>query len=504
MAPTHTGLIEFDDLTLALTSNGAPRRIGTDRYLVPPGDLTILHPFSDAEFYRHGWNSWSPTGWRRLDEAPLRIVGNPERLLTADDAKNDTPWAHSGSGVGALGLGDGRILLLGALGLGAPRVGATTSTLWGTTEVPSGEWFLGLGEEVALFHEYAELLADRLGRRTTHAGRVWSTWYSCYEDIDEDLVRTMVEDVSRFPFDVIQIDDGWMKSVGDWEANDKFCSGMPALASLISSTGARAGLWLAPFIALPASEFARQRTDLLISTPSGEPMIAGYNWGGPYFCLDTTQEEVQDHIRRLFERLCGWGFSYFKLDFMYAAALEGIRHVDVHREQAYRDAVALIRETVGEDVYLLGSGVPMIPSIGIFDGVRVGPDVAAFWDNAERPGDPSGVGAKNSLQAGAHRYWLKSVYETDPDAVYFRRRRSLLDERQRQAVQDMATILGFKSTSDPISWLDEEERRELREWLESSEVVEQEGRYLFSVDGRQIDMAGMLIDYVPSPSTNGN
>jgi len=502
--PGHAGAIELGGICLPIMAPGAPSHIGADEVLIPTGDVTVLHPLGETQFYRHGWNSWSPSGWRGLDEQPLRIYDSPQRLLTADDAKNDTPLAHSGSAVGALQMPDGKVLILGALGLGTPRVGATASTLWGTVESPGGEWYLAVGDELTVFNRYATLVAERLGRRTTKAGPVWCSWYSFYEAIDEHLLHKVIDDLSDYPFAVIQIDDGWERAVGDWEANDKFPSGMADLAQRITQTGRQAGLWLSPLIVLPDSQTFRERREWLVKDGQGAPLVAGYNWGSAYYCLDTTLPAVQDSLVGLFDRCRGWGYSYFKLDFMYAGALEGRRHADVPREQAYRDAIALIRGAVGDDSYLLGSGVPMLPSAGYFDGVRVGPDVVAFWDNAERPRDPSGVGAKNALVASLNRPWLGHLYQLDPDAVYFRRRRSLLDERQRQAIQDAATVLGFKATSDPIDWLQEAEREELRAWIEADECVKQTGRFTYQIDSREVDFSELVGGYAfPQATTAG-
>ncbi|MDR1265762.1 MAG: alpha-galactosidase [Propionibacteriaceae bacterium] len=500
----HTGLIDCGDISLSFSAPGEPRRLGPAEFLFPAGALRLAHPFGDTEFFRHGWNSWSPSGWRRLSQPPLRIGHSPQRLLTADDARNDTPLAHSGSAVGVLAAPNGRCLILGALGLGAPRVGATDTTLWGRHEDPDGEWFLAYGDERAVFDRYAALVGDRLGRGQNRAGRVWSSWYSYYDAIDEALVGQVVAGLDGLPFDVVQLDDGWERAVGDWTPNARFPSGMAATADTIRRAGFRPGLWLAPLIALPASDFVRQRPDLLIQDPDGGPLIAGYNWGGPYHALDTTAAEVQDHLRALCATVRGWGFSYLKLDFMYAAALEGRRRMEIHRERAYRQAVALIRQAVGPDTYLLGCGVPLLASAGLIDGARVGPDVAAFWTNAERPDDPSGVGARNALLASVHRAWWGGVFETDPDAVYFRRSRSLLDADQRQALQDLATVLGFKSTSDAPAWLAPAERAELRAWLEARETVRQTGRYSFEVDGRSVDLGRFVTGYRPPPSTVAN
>ncbi len=490
-------MITFGPLTIAANAAGEPRPV-EDGFVLPAGPVALLHPFGDTDFYRHGWNSWSPSGWARLSGATIGIKHNADRLLTADDAANETPHAHSGSGVGALVGPDGDVLLLGGLGLGTPRVGADRNTLWGSTETPDSEWFLAYGPEDAVFAAYRRHLSDRLGERKHRAGRVWSSWYSYYEGIDEAIVAQTCEDLRGYPFDVLQLDDGWETAVGDWTAGPDFPSGMPATAARIRAAGFRAGLWLAPLIALPGSEIARTRPDLLVQDEHGAPLVTGYNWGSGYYGLDTTQPEVRDHLREVFERVTGWGFEYLKLDFMYAGAVTGVRSQDLPREQVYREAVQHIRQVVGEDVYLLGSGVPMIPSVGVFDGVRVGPDVGPYWDCQERSEDPSGVGAQNAINASINRAWMRGLYELDPDALYFRSERNLLDPAQRQLLLDLGTVLGFRSTSDPIAWLRPEERDALRHYFSEPAKVEQTGRYQFTVDGRPVDF-GPAIGSSPSP-----
>jgi alpha-galactosidase len=457
-------------------------------HVLAPGSVAVLHPFDDTAFYRHGWNSWSPSGWRRLSDAPLRIADDPNRLLTADDAANDLPHRHAGSAVGALEAPGGEVLLLGALGLGTPRVGADRDTLWGRTEHDGGGWYLGFGREEDVFAAYAHLLAEHLGARDRRAGRVWSSWYAFYEDVDEDLVARTVRDLAGHPFDVVQLDDGWERRVGDWSANDRFPSGMAATARTIREAGFRPGLWLAPLIALPDSELARQRPDLLVQDDEGRPLATGFNWGGPYHSLDTTRAEALDHVLQAVRDAVEQGWTYLKLDFLYAGAVPGRRARDLPREQVYREAIRAIRDAVGEDVYLLGSGAPMLPSAGILDGVRVGPDVGPFWDNAARPKDPSGTGARNALLAAVHRTWLRPLYELDPDAVYLRSERNLLDPAQRRLLQDVATILGFRSTSDPIGWLRPEEQEALDDFLTAEPRIERTGRYRWTLDGRTVDL----------------
>ena len=479
-------ILDFGSVTIPahVDTAPAPAPLG---HVVRSGSLALLHPLGDAEFFRHGWNSWSPTAWTRLSGETVGIKGSPHRLLTADDAANETPHAHSGSAVAALAGDDGNVLLVGALGLGAPRVGADLHTLWARSDDPEAEWYIGLGPEREVFAAYAELVADRLGRRSGRAGRVWCSWYSYFEELDEDLVARTVADTEGYDFDVFQLDDGWEAMVGDWVAGPSFPSGMAATADRIARAGFRPGLWLAPLIALPESEIARGRPDLLVRDDDGAPLVAGYNWGSHYYALDTTLPEVADHLRSVFERVVGWGFTYLKLDFMYAGAIPGVRSSGIHREEAYRRAIQHIRDIVGDDVYLLGCGVPMVPSVGVFDGARVGPDVAAFWDNAERPGDPSGVGARNALVTSLSRAWMRPLFEVDPDVAYVRSARSLLGPIEREVLRDASLAVGFRSTSDPIAWLTDVERGELRDYLAARPDVEQVGRYMFRLDDRVVD-----------------
>ena len=485
-------LLDFDGLAVPAKLVAPPERTHWG-YRVVGGELALLHPFGgEAEFYRHGWNSWSPTGWVRLEGATLGIRDSPGRLLTADDASLETPHAHSGSAVGAVTGVDGNVLLLGALGFGSPRVGADTNTLWGRAESPSTEWYLAYGPELEVFAEYARMLAERLGRRTAYPGRVWCSWYSYFEDIDEDLIASTVTELAGYSFDVVQLDDGWETLVGDWTANSRFPSGMRHTAERIEAAGFRPGLWLAPLIALPGSEIARTRPDLLVHDEHGVPAVAGHNWGSHYFPLDTTRPEVADHLREVFERVTGWGFSYLKLDFMYAGAIPGLRSTGTQRELVYRQAIEHIRTVVGDGVYLLGCGMPMIPSVGVFDGARVGPDVAAYWDNEERSNDPSGSGARNSLVNSLNRSWMRGLYDVDPDVVSFRSRRTLLGPLELSALQDVAEALRFKSTSDPISWLDAAEREQLVAYLSRDPEVEQLGRYRYRLDERLVDFTGVI------------
>jgi alpha-galactosidase len=488
-------LLELGPMRVAAELPGPP--IPAEGGLIlPAGRVALLHGLPDAQVYRHGWNSWSPSGWRRMDEPPLRIA-SAQRRLTADDTVWDDPGRHHSSAVTALTAGDGDILLLGALGLDVPRLAVDRDAVTGWYESGGAEWFCAHGPELDVFARYAALLGERLGapdaaaRRA--AGNVWCSWYAYYEDIDEPTLHADLAGLDGLAFDVFQLDDGWERMVGDWQPNGKFPRGMKAMAARITDAGLTPGLWLAPFIARPEAPIVRDKPHLFLRDAGGAPVPAGYNWGGPYYALDVTRPEARDYLSTLIDTVVGWGFGYLKLDFLNACAIAADRHdPGVGRESAYRDAMRLIRETAGPDVYLLGSGAPVLPSIGVCDGIRVGPDVAPFWTNYATA-DPSDATAENALVASVNRLWLKSLVELDPDVAYFRSRSNLLTDPQRRLLADLAHACGFRATSDPPGWLDGAERAELAAFLAHDPPVRQLDRYRVAVDGRVVDFTAAAL-----------
>ncbi len=461
-------------------------------YLLSGKTVQIGHPFGRTLYFKHGWQSWSEAGWVSLRENP-KPIQPPERRPQCDDPAYALSPVHGGSGLGGLEGHDGRMLLLGALRPGA-RVEADRLSLKGLADHET-QWFLAYGEQQQVLARYAELLANTLGVRGQQpAPRVWCSWYSYYSDISESKMLETIAGLQGLPFEVFQLDDGWQQNMGDWEPNHKFPSGMSTIALRAQSQGLTPGLWLAPFIARPSSSLFKEHPDWFLRDEQGELVSAGSNWGG-YYALDVTLPAVQNWLQSLIQKVRGWGYRYLKLDFLFAAALPGKRHANESREEAYREALRIIREAAGDDVYILACGAPIIASLGLVDGLRIGPDVAPYWDNEDRRvylHDPTGPAAYNALRTSLHRLWLKPLVHTDPDVVYFRTRYNLLTPAQRAVLQDLALVAGFKATSDPPAWLDGEEREQLREWLEATPSILQTGPYTFKIGEREVDFSSWL------------
>jgi len=244
--------------------------------------------------------------------------------------------------------------------------------------------------------------------------RGWCSWYHYFHAITEDALRANIKSLeamrSEFPLDVIQIDDGFQSALGDWDAtNAKFPSGLKKIAGEIRAASFKAGIWTAPFLAARDSRVMIDHPDwFIMRTETGEPVRAGHNanWTASddkfAYALDASNPAFLAHLRRLFAKLThDFGYSYLKLDFLYAAAAPGRRHnPNLTRGETLRRGLEAIRAGSGDDAFILGCGCPLGQAVGVVDGMRIGPDVSPFWGStASGTGDPSTVYALDAIIA---------------------------------------------------------------------------------------------------------
>lgn len=482
---------QIGDMTFSLTADKI--RPVTGGMAISGANVTLQLPLQPKHYYRHGWQSWSLAAWIDPSTPPVPISAPEFRAKDEDPvyAFSDHPVS---AWVGAAEMPDGQIILLGALGL-AGRVELDCGSLRGFYETGKGDWFLGTGDESQVFARYAELLGERFGKgRATKPPRVWCSWYSLYNFVNETTLLDILGNLGDLPFDVFQVDDGWQVCHGDWEANKKFPSGMAALAVKINATNRTPGLWLAPLMVSPGSSIVKNHPDWLLHDEERNPVNVGQTWGGAPLAVDTSHPAVLEWLDALIRKVRDWGYGYLKLDFLYAGALPGKRCKDIPRETAYREALQVMRNAAG-DAYILACGAPIFPSLGLCDGMRVGPDVTPYWLNTPMSvwlNNPNHPSTQNAIRTSLHRLWLNPLMHTDPDVIYFRSRHNALTPHQKSLLRDLGLISGFKATSDLPQWLKPTERTELREFLESEPKVERLGRTRFRVDGCEAEYADVL------------
>jgi len=455
--------------------------------------INLELPFESNKFFSHGWQSWSLTAWLENGQQPAPSYPTSLHAMQVDPLYADVQKPN-GSWLGAIKTPDGRVLLLGALNLEA-HVIYEGKRFSGFYEHGGGDWLLAIGSEQEVFERYVVLLEERFGKtRFRKTPKIWCSWYSLYKEISENNLTRILREMDDLPFDVFQIDDGWQKKIGDWETNEKFSSGMQFLVKSIKTSGKKAGLWLAPLLVVPSSSTFQNHPEWLLHDEKGKLVQAGVNWSEKLFALDTTHPEVLKWLSDLMQKVRDWGFEYVKLDFLYAGALPGNRYRNIPREAAYRHGLETIRAALG-DAYLLTCGAPILPSLGLCDAIRVGPDVTNVWNlNLESRimNNYAVPGIQNAIRTTLNRLWLKPLVDTDPDVVYFHSHNNSLTHQQKSLMKNLAEISEFKATSDIPNWLTSTERQELQSFFVSEPIIKYFGQYTYLINGIECDFSEFI------------
>jgi alpha-galactosidase len=445
--------------------------------LALPGDARALR------FLALGHQSWSPARWLRLGErppAPRRLVRRVYASPFAPRAKRGRFVSESAS---ALGQPERTGLVLGFTshsrflswielanepgrvhGLAA-RCATDGESLAPGKALASERLWLGISAPVEdALAQWAERAGREMGAPVpARALSGWCSWYRFGTAVRAEDVSRNVRALRKLgaPVDVVQIDDGFQSAIGDWLAPAPgFPEGLAPLAREIRAEGFRAGLWLAPFLAAPRSRLAQVHPEFLLRDVRGKPLTALWNpdWpGGRCFALDATHPGVEPWLESLGREVRALGFDYLKLDFLFAGALAGARHDPrLGAVQGYRRGVAALRRGAGPGVFFLGCGAPLGASIGLFEAMRIGPDVAARWTNPTFDrvvGVAAGASARNSLanvfaRAPLHqRLWLN-----DPDCVLLREQPSKLSDTEvRTLAASVALAGGLVVVSDELA-----------------------------------------------------
>ncbi|MEY2423443.1 MAG: alpha-galactosidase [Acidimicrobiaceae bacterium] len=427
------------------------------------------------QMFCHGYQSWSESEWRTIgvDHDPS---SNPDAIPLVIDM-------HSGDPTPAA-PGELRSELVTALRASRDEPPSVVGGP-GTLRFVDGELQGGTRD-----FESFEQWADTIGRE--HHARVsapfqvgWCSWYHYFDSVTEDDIRANLTRADGWPFDVFQIDDGFQSELGDWlVTNDKFPSTLDQLAESIAAEGRRPGLWIAPFLAAPSADVARQHPDWFAMHASGRRLVGavGDHWGGAVHVLDTTNPEVLAHLERVARELVEAGFTYLKLDFTYAPGLAGTyADAAVPPGQRVRAGFDAIRNGAGDEAFLLGCGAPLGAAIGVVDGMRIGPDVAPWWDlPADRPFPPGYKATQPSTASAlrateARQFMHRRLWLNDPDCVMLRTTDTHLtqDEVRRWALA-VGDSGGMVLVSDDLSLLDANGRSLLDEVIARGREVDRQ------------------------------
>ena len=290
----------------------------------------------------------------------------------------------------------------------------------------------------------------------------YTSWYNYYQNINEEIILRDLKALDN-RFNLFQIDDGFETFVGDWLDVDekKFPHGLEPIVKEIHNRGYKAGLWLAPFVAEEKSKLYREHFDWIRKNENNAPIKAGGNWSGHYV-LDLENPEVLAYIQKCLEHYMDMGFDFFKLDFLYAAGLPS--YDGKTRCMAQKEAYEFLRKVL-KDKLILGCGANLINSFGVFDYLRIGPDVSLSFDDVaymrlfhrERPS------TKVTLQNTIYRsIFDQRLFANDPDVFLLRDSNIQLSAEQRRALTLINALFGsVLMTSDNIAEYDDSKKEVL-------------------------------------------
>jgi alpha-galactosidase len=429
------------------------------------GSLDIGAPARQCRFYKHGYQSWSPTTVLRCDGED--IVSSPPvvgpgtqpgqkagRFLSELMTAVVDPATDRGVVAGFVSAADQLSHVW--LDRDAPHLTAASygdGVAVGHRQTIASERLMlePTDAPLASLCSYGDALGREMDALTSeNVTSGWCSWYYYWQGVNDADVMANLEFLANnrdaLPVEYVQIDDGYQAEIGDWlTANEKFPHGMKWLADEIHARGFKAGIWVAPFLAGARSRLFQDHADWFVRFSTGGPAIATMNWGQLCYALDLTHPAVQAWLKDTFRTICDdWGYDYVKIDFIYAGAVDGVRHdPNVTRAQAYRRGVQTIRDAVG-DRFILACGNPQGPSAGLVDGSRVGPDVAPYWLPFERqaPRTPlSDPSALNSIRNSINRFWMHGrLWMNDPDCLLVRDTDGALTIDE---VRSLATVIGM-------------------------------------------------------------
>jgi alpha-galactosidase len=290
----------------------------------------------------------------------------------------------------------------------------------------------------------------------------WCSWYVFYEKISAHQLREnfskLADMRTHVPTNVSVVDDGYMTAWGDWDSlkPNEFPSGLDVVSRDIASLNMRPGLWLAPFAADKHAAIVRQHPDWIIRNDAGVAANSS-NCGKFFYGLDATNPNVRAYVHECIRRAVhDWGFSVLKIDFLYAACLEGNGKYDpsMSRAQAMHLALRTIRDAAGPDVFLIGCGCPLATGIGFVDGMRVSGDTGPtwypaaplpWWDHGTLPALRSMVRNSMARAPMGHRWW-----HNDPDCIMLGQHTRLTDDEVASAATIVAMTCGMLLLSDDL------------------------------------------------------
>ncbi len=258
----------------------------------------------------------------------------------------------------------------------------------------------------------------------------WWSWTAFYFGLNQGTALTNAQWLSQnledLGYKFFHIDEGYQFARGEYTTPDGvlFPGGMNLFESQVRGLGLSPGIWTAPFEVSDRSWAFVNHKDWLVHNAAGNPIHAGYVIAeeklDPLYILDCTHPGAQDYLRRTYRTLArDWGIRYIKMDFMDDSAIEGFYHKpNTTAMEAQRIGLQVIRDAVGDDVFLDKDGSVMLNPVGFVDFGRISQDTGHTFESS-----------RDAASGIAARYYMnRNFFVADPDA--FTISRQTVDEQE--------------------------------------------------------------------------
>lgn len=438
----------------------------------------------DYKFFREGWNVVSPSGTLQYGQTNFPIGGGYLPFAVSDPERysyvKQNRWTADGMGILIYGLNKG--LLVGQLTCRrhfttidfdfSQTVGEFSVVFCGDNILlENGEawdsedilFLTGVPEDILqkFGHIYAENMNARVSAKVPS---IWCSWNGYFDRVDQEDVDNIVDyfndNRGSFPIDCIQIDDGHQDFLGDWfDVNARFPEGIAGIARSIKSAGFMPGLWVAPFWVDEKSKLYAEHPDWIVKNAAGRadfmPMFHDRMIG----ILDCTRKDVLDWLREIFRKFVELGFMQFKLDFLIGECLWGNVFHDktITRCEAYRMGLEAIRQAIGDNYLLLGTGIAMA-SVGLADMARIACDSIHRWHySPESKFYTEAASFPNIFRNIAARNWYNRVcWVNDPDAPMIRAGKDKRQQQNELTDDEIKMQLGIQAISGGMVMIGED------------------------------------------------
>jgi hypothetical protein len=288
--------------------------------------------------------------------------------------------------------------------------------------------------------KYAEIVASINNIALDHRPMCgWCSWYYIYADITEDEIikntNFLAENLKAYGLEYIQVDRGRILTGTDWlTSNKKFPHDMKWLAEKIHDKGFKAGIWTSPFWLGRDSEVYNEKWILdKISTEPKQEEKRRRHWASWGDVLDASNGEVINYIKNFVDVLVNdWDYDYLKNDFLKyglpeISDLDKVllekgeikdvikfprKNLDITPFEAYKNGLKAIKETAGDETFIMGCNAILMNTAGLAHACRVGGDIQSklcvTWE----------CGTSKTVRTSAKRYYYNGrTMWIDPDCL---------------------------------------------------------------------------------------